>query len=312
MPTTQRRADVGVIGQLQADPQRFEFFQAVRLVAQWRPDLTRFRNRLALSYASHQIENLSADSHTVRVTPAFIGLLGSQGVLPLHYSERIGRHEKERHDGGPRAFLDVISHRPVEMFYQAWARNRPACAETAYLEMLTALAGMPANDGAIDRETLARYAMQIRSRTVSAPQIAGMYSEYFGVPVRVEQLVGEWTSLPPEDQARLGQANVDLDGGVMLGSRIYSYDARVRLRIGPLDRACYQCFLPGQSAAVRLEAMLKLHCGIGMTWEVHLTQRAQDTQDAQLGADIRLGVNTRLQSGTATRDHDELMYLLHS
>lgn len=312
MPTSQRRTNAGVISQLLASPQRFEFFQAVRLAAQWRPHGLRFRNRLALSYAPNQIENLSVDGDSVRITPAFIGLLGSQGVLPLHYSERIGRHEKDHHDGGPRAFLDVLSHRPVEMFYQAWARNRPDCAAPAYLDMLTALAGTPASDGGIDRETLARYAMHIRSRTVTAPQMAGMYSEYFGVPVRVEQLVGAWTALPAEDQAQLGRANVELDGGVMLGSRTYSCDARIRLRIGPLDKDRYESFLHGQSAAQQLHAMLKLHCGVGMTWEVHLVQRAQDMQGARLDAGSRLGVNARLQSGPATRDHDELMYLLHS
>nr|WP_315254373.1 type VI secretion system baseplate subunit TssG [uncultured Duganella sp.] len=312
MPTSQRRTDTGVIGQLQATPQRFEFFQAVRLATQWRADSVRFRNRLSLSYAPNQIENLSTDGDSVRITPAFIGLLGSQGVLPLHYSERIGRHEKDRQDGGPRAFLDLLSHRPVEMFHQAWARSRPECAEPAYLGLLTALAGMQTDAGAIERETLARYAMQIRSRSVSAAQIAGMYSEYFGVPVRVEQLVGEWTSLPAEDQAQLGRANVSLDGGVMLGSRTYSCDARARLRIGPLDKERYDSFLHGQPAARQLHAMLKLHCGMGMTWEVHLVQRAQDMQGAGLDTGSRLGVNARLQSGPATRDHDELMYLLQS
>ncbi|MYM36597.1 type VI secretion system baseplate subunit TssG [Duganella sp. FT94W] len=312
MPTAQRRTDTGVIGQLQAHPQRFEFFQAVRLAAQWRPDSVRFRNRLALSYAPNQIENLSADEYCVRITPAFIGLLGSQGVLPLHYSERIARHERDQHDGGPRAFLDVLSHRPVAMFYEAWARNRPECAEPAYLDMLTALAGTHASEGEIDRETLARYAMQIRSRSVTAAQIAGMYSEYFGVSVRVEQLVGEWASLPAEDQAQLGRANVTLDGGVMLGSRAYRCDARARLRIGPLDKKRYDSFLPGQPAARQLHAMLQLHCGVGMTWDVHLVQRAQDMQGTRLDASSRLGVNVRLQSGPATRDCDELMYLLHS
>lgn len=312
MPTSQRRADPGVIGQLQTTPQRFEFFQAVRLATRWRPDGLRFRNRLALSYAPNQIENLSVDGDSIRITPAFIGLLGSQGVLPSHYSERIARHEKDRHDGGPRAFLDLLSHRPVEMFYQAWARNRPECAEPAYLDVLTALAGTPPNDGAIDRETLARYAMQIRSRTATASQIEGMYSEYFGVPVNAEQLIGEWAVLPAADQAQLGRANVSLDGGVMLGGRTYRCDARARLRIGPLDRERHQSFLPGYPAALRLNAMLKLHCGVGMTWEVHLVQRAQDMQGTRLDAGDRLGVSCRLLSGSATRDHDELMYLLHS
>jgi len=312
MPTAQRHTDTGVIGQLQAAPQRFEFFQATRLVEQWRPAGVRFRNRLAMSFPPNQIENISVDDSGVRITPAFVGLLGSQGVLPLHYSERIARHEKDHNDGGPRAFLDVLSHRPVHMFYEAWSRNRRECADAAFLDMLNALAGTHVGDDCIAHETLAFYAMQIRSRSVSAPLMAGMYSEYFGVPVLVEQLVGEWSELPASDQARLGCANVDLDGGVMLGGRTYRCDARARLRIGPLDRQRYERFLPGHDGAHELQAMLELHCGAGVTWEVHLVQRAQDTRGVQLDADSRLGVNARLLCEPAGQDHDELMYLMHS
>ncbi len=314
MPTPQRRTGAGVIGQLLAKPQRYEFFQAVRLVEQWRPHSARFRNRLAMRFPPSDIENISAedDDGYVRITPAFIGLLGSQGVLPSHYSERIAHHEKDRQDGGPRAFLDLFSHRPVEMLYQAWTRRRPECMEDEFLGILNALAGSPADDGIVDRETLAYYAMQIRSRTVSAPLLAGMYSEYFGVPVEVEQLVGRWSELPAADQAQLGRANVQLDGGVMLGSRIYSCDARVRLHIGPLDKNRYERFLPGHPSAHHLQAMLELHCGVGMTWEIHLIQRAQDMQGVHLNGSRRLGVNARLLSRPAKQEHGELMYLLQT
>jgi type VI secretion system protein ImpH len=311
MPTTQRRVDTGLIGQLLAEPQHFEFFQAVRLIEHWRPGSARFRNRLAMAFPPNQLENISSDDGGVRVTPAFMGMLGSQGVLPLHYSERINRHERERHDGGPRAFLDVLSHRPLALFYQAWAQYRPDHGE-GFLNALTALAGMPRDDDFIDRETLAFYAMQIRSRSVSAPLMAGMYSEYFGVRFAVEQLVGEWQALPAEDQACLGLRNVSLDGGVMLGSRMYRCDARVRLHIGPLDSQAYERFLPGGSGARSLAAMLDLQCGVGVSYEVHLILRATDTHGANLDAGSRLGVNTRLISAPASQDSGELMYLLHS
>ncbi|MYN42853.1 type VI secretion system baseplate subunit TssG [Duganella sp. FT109W] len=312
MPTSQRRTDAGVIGQLLATPQCYAFFQAVRLVEQWRPGSARFRNRLAMRFAPSDIENISADDDGVRITPAFIGMLGNQGMLPLHYSERIARHEKDHNDGGPRAFLDLLSHRPVQMLYQAWTRRRPECMEDEFLDMLNALAGKQISDEIVDRETLAFYAMQIRSRTLSAPLLAGMYTEYFGVSVAVEQLVGRWSALPAGDQAQLGRANVDLGGGVMLGGRIYNCDARVRLHIGPLDKTRYERFLPGHTSARHLQAMLELHCGVGMTWEVHLIQHAQDMRGVRLDANSRLGVNARLLSRPATQDHDELMYLLHT
>lgn len=311
MPTSQRHFDTGLIDSLLNAPQRFEFFQAVRLIEHWRPGSIRFRNRLAMCFPTHQLENISSDDGAVRVTPAFMGMLGSQGVLPLHYSERIGRYERSSNDGGPRAFLDVLSHRPMTLFSLAWARYRPDEGD-GFLNALAALAGTHLEHELIERETLAFYAVQIRSRAVSAPMMAGMYTEYFGVPFAIQQLVGEWQALPVEDQACLGQTNASLDGGVMLGERIYRCDARVRLRIGPMSAERYEDFLPGCGGARKLSAMLDLHCGVGITYEVCLIQPAQDAQVACLDAGSRLGVNARLLSAPPTRDSEELMYLLHS
>lgn len=346
MPAPQWRADARVIARLLAAPQRYEFFQAARLLAQSdaSPRL-RYRNRLSLAFPANDIENLTEDSAgAIRMTPAFIGLLGSQGVLPLHYSECLGRHERARSDGGPRAFLDLLSHRAVELFYAAWTAHRPDCMVTddghdGYLTMLCALAGAGyASVSAIRRETVARYAMQLRSRSVSAPLIAGLYAEYFKVRFVVEQLVGHWQMLEPVHQACLGTAqdagqaagqgptqvkhdaarnggraaNVALGAGVLLGARIYTCDARVRLRIGPLARAALEDFLPERSAALQLQAMLALHCGAGMTYEVHLIQQGCDVQGARLDGSRRLGIDAFLVDGTPQPDREERMYLLHT
>ena len=326
MSAPQRRVELGLIGELLAEPHRFEFFQAVRLIALARQQEggaglsdVRFRNRLSLGFPPSQIDNVGSDGKGIRLTPAFMGLLGSQGSLPLHYSERINRHEKGNSDGGPRAFLDLFSHRPLGMFYEAWARHRPECMITsegddAFMRMLTSLSGAhsAADDDTVERETLAFYAMQIRGRAVSAPLMAGLYAEYFEVPFAVEQLVGEWQDLPAGDQARLGMANVDLGAGVLLGQRLYRCDARLRLRIGPLDREAYDRFLPGNSGAVRLAALLALQCGVDMCYEVHLIQRAQDVRGFSLDEanGARLGVDACLYSQPPGRDREDLMYLL--
>ena len=317
MPASQRSADTGVIAELMEEPHSFEFFQAVRLLAQARLPSPRYRNRLSLAFPPNQIENIGAEGDgRIRLTPAFIGMLGSQGVLPLHYSECVNRHEKSHNDGGPRAFLDLLSHRAAELFYQAWARHRPEAMDgpdegDGFLTMLLALAGVPACDS-VQPETLARYAMQIRSRCVSAPQMAGMYAEYFNVPFAVQQLVGQWQNLEPEHQAQLGRVNVDLGSGVLLGERIYGCDARVRLRIGPLAQDAYERFLPGGADAVQLAAMLGLHCGASMTLEVCLVREGSAMRAPRLDGASRLGVDAFLVDCGPQPDREELMYLLHT
>jgi type VI secretion system protein ImpH len=350
MPATQWSADAGLIRRLLDEPYRFEFFQAMRLLAGVQPlQRVRLGNRLSMAFPPSDISDaaLESDAHdqmAVRLTPAFIGLLGSTGALPLHYSQRIAEHERTAVDGGPRAFLELLAQRSQLLFYMAWARHRPECmagqAGDSFLRMLTAIAGGAAtacargvcgdnadnadnadNIGAGDypgaggagagiaAETLARYAMHLRGRTASAPALAAIYSEYFGVPFQLEQLAGAWQPLPPEHQAQLGVANASLDGGVLLGARLYRCDTLVRILIGPLDKASFDRFLPGADGAQALAALLQLHCGAGMDYDVRLLLRADAIAPLRFGA--RLGVDSWLPGG-ASRDRDDARYLLQS
>lgn len=159
MPTAQRRLNPGVASRLFAEPHRFEFFQAVRLLEQLfvqygerDPDVVarrlRFRNTLSLSFPASEIEamqglltngqsltalddpSLAAQLKThglqvVNLTPAVIGMLGVGGVLPLPYSERIAERELFHRDRAARAFLDIFNTRAVALYYAAWKKYRP-------------------------------------------------------------------------------------------------------------------------------------------------------------------------------------------
>ncbi|MES2075492.1 MAG: type VI secretion system baseplate subunit TssG [Pseudomonadota bacterium] len=353
MPASQWRANASVIDQLLAEPHRFEFFQALRLIdmcltqadTERGPslsDLVRVRNRLSLAFPASEIEALSVEVEDggadavallqalqegsparIDVTPAFMGLLGGNGALPLHYSERIAAHEQKQGDEGARDFLDMFTQPALSMFYQAWTKHRPEClaerrGADAFLSMLLALAGAnaPAANELINEETFGCYAAQARSRNVSSAVMAGVLAEYFCVPFEVEQLLDDWDALPPENQARLGVGNVSLGDGFLLGERIYRCDTRVGLRIGPLDRDELELFLPGRSSAQCLERMLGMYCGVGLIFEVHLILRRQDvTGFALTGSDApggaRLGVDVFLLDGVSSDDRDDLSYFLY-
>lgn len=314
MPAAQRHAAAGLMLRLLEQPQRFEFFQAVRL-AQLAGRRVRFRNRLQLAFPPSQIAGLVAeDDGSWAIRPAFMGLLGGSGALPLHYSERIAEWERAHGDSGPRAFFDMLSQRSLAMFYQAWAKSRPECMGDAFRDMLAALAGVPsAAEANVAREALAFYAAQWRSRAVPAAVMAGVLADYFGVAVDVEPLVAMRLALPPQDQAQLGVAHADLGKGVLLGARLLNCDMRARIRIHPRDAADCARFLAGRGAALQLAAMLRLACGAGMIWEVRLHQRAGDIGGCRLGADgACLGVSAWLLSRPSPRGRDDLAYLLET
>jgi len=290
MQATQRHHDLAVIDQLVATPYRFQFFQAVKLVLRLLRahgighdeafrHILRFQNSLSLSFPASEIEAVAvtgaaADGEgapalggdlaprRVTLTPAFIGLLGVQGVLPLHHSERFASLQPRASDASARAFLDVFSNRMVALFFDAWGKYRvehrlDTTGRDTLLPMLKALGGMaPATTMAIEDDVAGYYAGLLRTRPISACAISRILSEYFAVPVAMEEFIGCWDALPAPHRTTLGAASARLGYGFTLGVRMWRNDLRVRLRIGPLDQAAFDGFLPGGAAVRALEKLL--------------------------------------------------------
>jgi type VI secretion system protein ImpH len=180
MPTPQRRLQPSVAERLLAEPYRFEFFQAVRVMELWLKaegapgnqvvaDYIRFENSISLNFPPSEIEalriqmgdenrplitdatknSLAGDFGPKRfyMTPSFMGFLGPNGTLPRHYSERIASHQLYRRDLGPKAFLDTYSNRIVALFYDAWKKYRlelhyESRGKNGFLPLLLALGGL--------------------------------------------------------------------------------------------------------------------------------------------------------------------------
>jgi type VI secretion system protein ImpH len=161
MADPQRRSEPGLIDQLFDEPYRFDFFQAVRLLARIAPDrapvgqdgpysseVVRFAQHLTLAFpasAIHELErqyrprgakpshappaDAGADGKPPRMITSFIGLVGPLGALPTVYTEELVG-PAARHRGAAVDFLDLFHHRLASFFYRAWEKyNLPALWE---------------------------------------------------------------------------------------------------------------------------------------------------------------------------------------
>ena len=181
MLATKRRHEPSVVQRLLDTPQRFDFFQAVRILEHWFgqqglsqesaiASYLRFRNTLSLAFPASEIEALQVELDGVpaserlseaelaaalaegrltrlSITPSFMGFLGGGGTLPAHYTESIAAHQLYLRDDSPRAFLDIFSNRALALFYQAWRKYRLEFKHTpeqddGFLPVLKSLAGI--------------------------------------------------------------------------------------------------------------------------------------------------------------------------
>lgn len=326
----------GVIEQLLAEPWRFELFQAIRLLSRWLrryglgPETAiRFENSLSLSFPASDIDALELDTTAdgvmhLRVRTALIGLLGVNGVLPLHYTERIAAWEHATQDAGARAFFDALSSRQVALFYRAWRKYRVRGGpdehnRDRFLAQLAALSGagwqrpapgrQDAGDG-LAYESLAYFSAQLRSRVVPAHLVEGVLGEYLQVPVAVEQFAGRWDPLGTADRSRLGENNCDIGLGATLGARLLRPELGIRIRVGPVPSRVFERFLPGASGARALAALLD-RFAIGVPYrELQVILRGDEVDGASLDGTARLGLDGFLCTRPDRRDRDDVCYRL--
>jgi type VI secretion system protein ImpH len=142
---------------LRAEPYRFGFFQAVRVLERLFPhrgpvgqdavpgnEIARFHSHLSLVFPPSEIVDFTIDdSQTPHVTVAFLGLTGPSGALPRHYTELLLERARVK-DFTLREFLDLFNHRLISLFYRAWEKNRHWTGfERAELEAREHLAADP-------------------------------------------------------------------------------------------------------------------------------------------------------------------------
>ena len=321
--------DLTHYAQLQADPQSYHLFQALRVIeAQHadRPrlgqsrraaqDSVRLGQEAELAFPTSTIAAFGADKQGVmRLTNRSFGLFGPQGPLPLHLTEYARNRRRNERDTSFLAFADMFTHRLLGLFYRAWSAGQPAPSfdrpkQDSFERKVAALSGYNARGlrGRDEMPDMAKrhFAGHLASGTKTAEGLVSMLSAFFSAPVHLQQFVGTWLDLEPDDRWQLGAGA--LGRSTSIGTRVWSRAAKFRILAGPLSLAEYKRLLPGQGSLERLESIVRNHVGDALDWDVNLILRAADVPRVALG-----GVNSALGHTTwvglrrdAGRDADDL------
>lgn len=314
-----------VLARLQREPQRFAFDAAVRVLAHAAraPDLegaARFRSPPGLAFPPADILAVQPGRGAPLVTTPVMALTGATGVLPRYYSEVLAvtlrNRSRAMHD-----FLDMLAHRFVLHFARAGSkyrlhratelarlgvpeRGREAHTGDPMAGALLALTGYGTphlvGRNAAGSDALLHYAGLLAMRPRSADRLAALASDWLGRRVEVQQFAGAWLSLPPDQRTRMPVGRMAgafnrLGVDAAIGVRAWDVQARVVLRIGPLDRDGFNALLPDRPALRRLVALVRAYLGFETGFAVNPVL-AQDAVPVLVlgggGTPARLGWNT--------------------
>ena len=349
MATESRRAADVVAERLRREPWCFAFFQAVRLLeAEARrvddgaseAKVVRYRAQLSRAFPASEISRLkqSEDDEgrtNTEMEVAFIGLTGPLGVLPEHYMDLLYEQVRNR-NYAMRDFFDLFNHRTISLFHRAWEKYRPELAYerslrnggpddpmTSLLACLTGLGtGGQANRKACAVPVVQGYAGHFAHRPRSAWALRMVLADHFGLPVTIQQFVGRWLALEPEQCSRLpgpgipqGQFN-QLGVDTVLGARAWDEQGKFRMTIGPLDYHEFDRLLPsadGRSVLKRLCDLTRFYAGIDLDFDVQLLLKKDEVPRLTLGRSRTgvtpyLGWNTWLGHRPPHGDRDETLF----
>jgi type VI secretion system protein ImpH len=324
---------------LRREPFCFDFFQAVRLLERSLPErksvglfanpateVARFAAHPSLAFPASQIQGLDwTEDQPAHMTVNFMGLQGPEGVLPNPYTSLIIERERAS-DHSLRDFFDIFNHRFISLFYRAWRKYRfdVACERgerDLFSRHLLSLIGL-GTDGLRDRQlvsddSLIYYSGLLAQRPRSAQALQQILTDYFEVPVAIEQFAGGWYRLDPETQCRLSESNEaseELGLGAVVGDEVWNQQSRVRIVLGPLSLERYADFLPQGKSYGTLGAWVRFFSNDEWDFEVKLILEREQVPACTLGVGgvrgPQLGWVSWVKSAPFSRDPDDTVLAL--
>jgi type VI secretion system protein ImpH len=314
-------------------PQSFNFFAAMRLLDTLFPDQPRtgksdrpgfesirIGQTPTLNFAPSSLDNFARSDrgNYWKLRTFLFGMFGPNGPLPIHLTDYAMTRVLHHKDTTFARFADMFHHRMACFFYRAWADSQPCVhldrtSEDRFATYVGALAGY-GSPAMRDRDAMPSTAKQFFSahlgnfRTYEGG-LASILTGFFGHSISIEQFVGHWIRLPDDCQWLLGtsQSVGRLGDNITLGNRVYDYQSRFRIVMGPIDHDRFQALLPYGPSMNRLRAIVDSYVGLELSWDVQLKLCKDKVRPLVLGRYGQLGWTTWLNSRRPAKDADQLV-----
>jgi type VI secretion system protein ImpH len=165
------------------------------------------------------------------------------------------------------------------------------------------------NRQSVADDSLIYYAGLLAQWPRSASALRQVLTDYFEVPVDIEQFAGGWFQLDRETQCCFEDGvtlSEQLGVGAVVGDEIWDQQSSVRVKLGPLTLAQYQDFLPNGTAYEPLCGLLGFFAGSEFDFEIQLILKREEVPPCELGAEAgpapQLGWVTWMKTASFGRD----------
>lgn len=217
----------------------------------------------------------------MNVTVAFMGIAGTQGGLPLHYTELL-LQQSHHHHHALADFLDLFHHRSIELFYRSWQKHRffvgyekaahSSDTPDLFTRMLLSIAGVSDPKKPLALFHAAHYANPCHSATA----LSQILSHYFALPIQVLEWQGEWLDLSEDKCTVLNIHNQNncLGINMIAGKKIWMGQHKIRLQLTLLEKKQLLLFNPKGKAFRQLCETTREFIGPALTFDIQLSVKS--------------------------------------
>jgi type VI secretion system protein ImpH len=301
---------------------RFDFFQAVRLLAMRVPpfargkigpdndgEVVRFRSSIEMAFPAADVARVTRGEHAgdaPEITVNLIGVAGALGPIPRPFAQLVYDRVRQG-DKAMREFLDIFNHRLAMLLYQGREYRRigfevgpPRQQRAARYQ--ASLIGM-GTAGLQDRlpipdDALLHFSGILGRRPTSMTGLETLLRGVFGLQVQGRSLQGSWTRLDESQELRLGITgdNQVLGQSAVLGQRVWDQQSEFELILGPLSWEQFKDLLPGGKGFKAVSATTRFVVGPLLRFKLTLRILAANLPAVPVSASggARLGFNTWL------------------
>ena len=322
-----------VIDRLAANPRKYSFIQAVRLLELCSRDLAREQGgffhhvlkvvpELSLGHPSTDIASLVRTAAQTRKAPdsmqpghsstsrlplytltaTFLSLYGASSPLPTFYTEEL--LEEMREDCTvSREFLDIINQPLYELYYRAYNKYKIALrtrelGDRGLLDLqytIIGFGGHALRRSARSDERDLRFASLFTRHTRSAFGLKQYLSLFFGhAAIDIEECVERHPAIPVDQRCRLGTPTAFL-GDAVLGTQLRDDNGAFRIHLRELDTNAILRFTPGGDDWDALHAAVRRYLYQPLSYTVALHAKEDSLPAATLDKNPpRLGMNAFL------------------
>lgn len=301
------------IAKLIDSPSEYDFYQAVYTIERQlaagkdqqrkvghdsipKNELIRFKSDQHLGFPGPSLNKVASRTSAkhesvLDMHVSFMGVTGTNGALPQHYTELVLERVKYK-DTGMRDFFDLFNHRLLSLYYRAWekyqfpigfeknSQNHPDSFST----VLNELTG--------STNSLGKFYAGIFNRKVR--NVAGLrqiLSHFTGCEIEIEQFQGKWLALAKSEQTQLGQRSQPegqfacLGVDASIGQKIWDISSSIKVVIKPDADSKINDYLNGGRTYQGVNQLISEYLGKSIQYKIQLEVKYEQIPVACLSKD---------------------------